>query len=191
MKKKKKEFISYINLFHKLSISSSNDNILNLIKLTDKIKKIKKYKKKIIIFGNGGSSSISSHFSVDLTKNGKVRCLNLNKNNLITCFSNDYGFEKWIEKALYYYADKGDLIILISSSGNSKNMLNAAKFANKKKLFLTTFTGMKKNNSLKKLGDLNLWVDSKAYNMIENIHQMWLLAIVDMIIGKHTYSTNR
>ena len=70
-------------------------------------------------------------------------------------------------------------------------MLNAAKFANKKKLFLTTFTGMKKNNSLKKLGDLNLWVDSKAYNMIENIHQMWLLAIVDMIIGKHTYSTNR
>jgi D-sedoheptulose 7-phosphate isomerase len=162
-----------------------------LIKLTDKIKKIKKYKKKIIIFGNGGSSSISSHFSVDLTKNGKVRCLNLNEYNLITCFSNDYGFEKWIEKALYYYADKGDLIILISSSGNSKNMLNAAKFANKKKLFLTTFTGMKKNNSLKKLGDLNLWVDSKAYNMIENIHQMWLLAIVDMIIGKHTYSTNR
>lgn len=191
MKNNKKELISYINTFHKLSALSSNSNVLNMMKLIDKIKNLKRNKKKIIIFGNGGSSSIGSHFSVDLTKNAKVRCLNLNEYNLITCFSNDYGFEKWIEKALHYYADKGDLIILISSSGNSKNMINAAKFANRNKFFLTTFTGMDKNNSLKKLGDLNLWVDSKAYNMIENIHQMWLLAIVDMIIGKHTYSANR
>ena len=65
----------------------------------------------------------------------KIRCVNYNESSLLTCFSNDYGYENWVKKAIEFYGDKGDLIILISSSGESKNMLNACKFALKKKTF--------------------------------------------------------
>ena len=87
-----------------------------------------------MIFGNGGSAAIASHVSVDMTKNIKVKAMNFNEADLITCFSNDYGYEKWIEKAIEFYGNKGDILILISSSGKSKNMLNACKAARRKKI---------------------------------------------------------
>ena len=77
--------------------------------------------------------------------------------------------------------NKEDLVILISSSGQSKNVINAAKFCKRNKIKLVTFTGFNKNNKLKKLGVLNFWVNSKKYNFVENIHQTWLLSIVDKI----------
>jgi D-sedoheptulose 7-phosphate isomerase len=72
---------------------------------------------------------MASHFSVDLTKNAGLRCINCNEADLITCFANDYGFERWGEKAVDFYGDEGDLLIVISSSGSSKNMLNGVKAA--------------------------------------------------------------
>ena len=141
-----------------------------------------------MIFGNGGSAAIASHVSVDLTKNAKIRSVNFNEADLITCFSNDYGYEKWIEKAIDFYADDKDILILISSSGKSPNMINACKAARNKKMSkIITFTGHDKDNPLSKLGDINFWIDSKAYNFVENIHQIWLLAITDLIIGKREY----
>ena len=86
-----------------------------------------------MIFGNGGSAAIASHASVDLTKNANIRAVNFNEADLITCFSNDYGYEKWIEKAIDFYADDKDVLILISSSGKSVNMINACKAARSKK----------------------------------------------------------
>ena len=79
------------------------------------------------------------------------------------------------------HINKEDLVILISSSGQSKNVINAAKFCKRNKIKLVTFTGFNKNNKLKKLGVLNFWVNSKKYNFVENIHQTWLLSIVDKI----------
>ena len=143
---------------------------------------IKKSNNKILIFGNGGSAAIASHVAVDLTKNAKIRAVNFNEADLITCFSNDYGYEKWIEKTIEFYGEQGDVVILISSSGKSKNMLNACKAAKRKKVKkIITLTGNKKNNPLSKLGDVNLWVDSNIYNHIENTHQVWLLSICDLI----------
>ena len=87
--------------------------------------------KKIIIFGNGGSAAMASHVAVDFTKAAGIRAINFNEADLITCFANDYGYEHWVAKALEAYADPGDLVILISSSGKSPNMLNGAKKAKK------------------------------------------------------------
>ena len=144
-----------------------------------------------MIFGNGGSAAIASHVSVDLTKNANIRCTNYNEADLITCFSNDYGYEKWIEKAVDFYSDQNDVLILISSSGNSKNMINACKAARNMKMSkIITFTGHDRNNPLSKLGDINFWINSKAYNFVENTHQIWLLTIVDLIIGKREYLPN-
>ena len=169
-----------------------NEDVINQLVTLKKIILKLKNNNKVIVAGNGGSAAISSHFSVDLTKNAKVRAINFNEANLITCFSNDYGYEKWIEKAVEYYCQSGDILILISSSGQSPNIINAAKFFKRNKIGkLITFTGHSKNNKLKKLGDINFWVNSKSYNLVENIHQFWLLSIVDLIIGKSLYSPNR
>ena len=151
----------------------------------------KKNNSKIMIFGNGGSAAIASHVSVDLTKNANIRSVNFNEADLITCFANDYGYEKWIEKAIDFYADDKDILILISSSGKSQNMINACKAARNKKISkIITFTGHNKDNPLSKLGDINFWINSKAYNFVENTHQVWLLTIVDLIIGKREYPPN-
>ena len=163
----------------------------DLISVKNILKETHANGKKTMIFGNGGSAAIASHFSVDLTKNARVRCTNYNESDLLTCFSNDYGYERWVEKAIEFYADEGDSLILISAGGNSPNMTNGAKQAKKNKISkIITFTGNDKNNNLTKLGDINFWVDSKAYNHIENIHQILLLSLVDLIIGKTEYPPN-
>ena len=184
-----KEFLtSYLNDFSDL-VKPDEKIIDQLGKVADLIKVISAKGNKVLIFGNGGSAAISSHFSVDLTKNAGVRCVNCNEADLITCFANDYGYERWVEKAVDFYGDEGDLLIVISSSGSSKNMLNGVKAARNGNFnAVVTFTGFADENPLRQLGDINLWADSKAYNFIENIHQVWLLAIVDLIIGSREYS---
>jgi len=139
---------------------------------------------KVIIFGNGGSAAIASHASIDFTKAAGIRAINFNESSLITCFSNDYGYERWVEKALAFYADKNDLAIFISSSGESKNMINGSKEARKMGLPVITLSGFSKENSLRRSGDINLWVNSDSYNVIETVHQIWVLSIVDYIISK-------
>ncbi len=176
--------LRYLNKYQEI-ITDSVDQKKKFIEI---YKLLKKYKnnKKIHVFGNGGSAAIASHFSMDLTNNSKIRCYNYNESSLITCYSNDFKYENWISKVIEKYGDKNDLLILISSSGMSKNMLNAAKTAKKLKFNkIVTLTGFNKKNNLKKLGDCNLWVNSKDYNVVENIHQVWLLMLVDMIKAKN------
>ena len=172
----KKYTEDYISLI--VSQLKNKNKIFNFIKLC---KQIKKNKKKIVIVGNGGSAAIASHFSVDMTKVGGIRCINFNESDLLTCFSNDYGYENWVVNALKFYADRGDMVILISSSGKSKNIVNAAKYTKNNGLKLITFTGFSKNNSINKLGHINFHVHSKNYNHIENIHQFLLLTTVDFV----------
>ncbi len=184
-----KEFLSsYLNDFSEL-VKPDEKIVDQLGKIAHLLKAVYREGKKILIFGNGGSASMASHFSVDLTKNAGVRCVNCNEPDLITCFANDYGYARWVEKAVDFYGDEGDLLIVISSSGSSENILNGVKAARNGNFnAVVTFTGFAEENPLRQLGDINLWVDSKAYNFVENIHQVWLLAIVDLIIGSREYS---
>ncbi len=178
----------YKSIFKKLNNLINNTDINSLEKIALALKTLKKKNKKVLVMGNGGSAAISSHISVDLTKNAKIRSVNFNEADLITCFSNDYGYQKVFSKSLEFYADKGDIVIIISSSGKSKNLIEAAKFCKKNNIQLFTFTGFSKSNPLRKMGSINLWVNSRAYNIVENIHQIWLLSIVDRIIGRTEYS---
>jgi D-sedoheptulose 7-phosphate isomerase len=146
--------------------------------------------KKVIIAGNGGSAAMASHCAVDFTKSAGIRCINFNEADLITCLSNDYGYENWLERALGFYADPGDLIILISSSGKSPNMVQGGRYASSRGLTVVTFTGFDERNPLKQLGDLNFWVESRAYNVVEMTHHIWLLAVCDLINGSAEYSAS-
>ena len=163
--------------------------IRTLIKVKDTLVTASEIGKKVIIVGNGGSAAMASHICVDLTKNVGIRSINFNEFDLITCFANDYGYEKWVEKAVEFYGDERDVFIGISSSGSSVNILNGCLAARKKGFSkVITFSGMQAENPLRQLGDINLWANSMAYNHIENIHQIWLLAVVDLIIGKAEYT---
>ena len=182
---------NYIDDFSKLINENSNQYLDDLLKIAEIFQNVKDDGKKILIFGNGGSSAIASHFSVDITKNAGYRCVNFNEADLITCFSNDYGYEEWVKRAVEFYGDEGDVFIGISSSGSSKNILYGCEAARKAEFSkIITLSGMDADNPLRQLGDINLWVNSKAYNHVENIHQFWLLAVVDTIIGKAEYSAN-
>jgi len=161
-----------------------------LIKVAELAKKTAESGKKLIIAGNGGSAAMASHVCVDFTKVAKIRAINFNEADLLTCFSNDYGYEYAYQKAVEFYGDKGDMLILISSSGNSPNILNAAQYGKKVGLNVVTFSGFKTSNYLKKLGDINLWVDCESYNIVEMTHHIMLLSVVDYIVGDIYYSAN-
>jgi D-sedoheptulose 7-phosphate isomerase len=175
---RKNYFKKYLDKFAKILIDYSDEDFLKIVKI---LREIKKNKKKVILVGNGGSAAMASHVSVDLTKISKIRAINFNESDLLTCFSNDYGYENWVQKALSFYADKGDLLICISSSGKSKNIINGAKFAKKIGCKVVTLTGFNQKNEVRKIGHINLWLNSKNYNLIEMTHHIWLLAIVDFI----------
>lgn len=170
--------------FDEISKKLNSVDIKLLNKVIDLLLEANEKKRKVIIVGNGASAAIASHISVDLTKNAKVRAINFNEADLITCFANDFGYERWVEKAIEFYADRNDVVILISSSGRSKNIINGALKAKELGLSVITLSGFKKENPLKRLGDINLWVDSNIYNVVETIHNMWLSAIVDKISEK-------
>ena len=183
----KKFITNYFNNFSKL-VQPSKELILDLIKIKDVLINTSASGKKAILVGNGGSAAIASHVSVDLSKNAGIRSINFNEADLITCFANDYGFEQWVVKAVEFYGDKGDVFIAISSSGSTMNILNGCEAAKRKKFAsVITLSGFEPDNPLRHLGDINLWVNSKAYNFVETIHQLWLLIVVDLIIGKTEY----
>lgn len=179
--KKIKSFDNYLETYKNLLSIKSNlkENIEKIFQI---FLEIKKKNNRVFFFGNGGSASICSHIATDLVKNVKIKSFSLHDFNLITCFSNDFGFQNWISKAIDRYAiRRKDIVILISSSGKSKNMLKAAKFCKINNIYLITLTGFSKNNPLKKLGNINLWVNSNSYNFVEVAHLQVLAYIVDKI----------
>ena len=174
-------FDQFYDLINNKVKSIDSNKLIDLAKL---IRTTKLNSGKVIIVGNGGSAAIASHVAIDLTKAANIRSINFNEASLLTCFSNDYGYENWVQQALDFYADKNDIIILVSSSGQSQNIINGAKKALAMKLPLITLTGFSDDNPLNKLGDINFWVDSSTYNVVESVHQMWLLSVIDYLINE-------
>ena len=165
----------------RISELMSNLDNNTFIQAESLLKNVQVNNAKVIIAGNGGSAAIASHISVDFTKACGIRSVNFNEADLITCYANDYGYENWVVEALNSYLDPEDLVILISSSGTSDNIVNAAKFCKQSDTTLITLSGFKQHNPLSKLGNLNVWVDSTAYNFIEMVHHIWLVGLVDKI----------
>lgn len=144
---------------------------------------------KLMFAGNGASASTSEHGAVDFTKQGKVRAITFHDPNLITCFANDYGYDNWMAKAIEHHASPQDAVVLISVSGNSPSVVNAAKYAKSVGLPVVSFTGRKPDNPLKQLADIDFFVPSNAYNVVECIHCIWLTAAIDLLIGNSVYET--
>ena len=172
------------------ALSLDKDLYDNIVKTKILFEKCAKRKGKVVFFGNGGSAAIASHLSVDLNKNAKIPSISFNDPGIITCYANDFGYKNWISKTIELSLTSKDVVVLISSSGKSLNILNAAKYTKKKKIQTITLSGMNKKNDLKKMGAVNFWVDSKSYNIIETAHQFFMMAVIDLIIGKAEYKAS-
>ncbi|MBF0466414.1 MAG: SIS domain-containing protein [Nitrospirae bacterium] len=139
-------------------------------------------RRKVMFIGNGGSAAIASHMAIDFWKNGRIKATAFNDPSLLTCIANDYGYEFVFEKPIEMFADNGDVLIAISSSGNSKNILNGADMAVKKSCPVITLSGFKPDNPLRKKGGINFYVPSNVYGIVEVIHQYICHLILDTIM---------
>ena len=179
------DYSSYLKQYNKSIYELINNVNANLIEQSVQlIQKSINNKSKVYIVGNGGSASIASHVSVDFAKVARVPSSTFNNSNLITCFANDYGYENWVVEAIKAYTNINDLIILISSSGTSKNIVNAAQYCKDNNIDLITLSGFTKDNPLSTLGNVNFHIESTEYNYIEMSHHIILLALVDIFAKK-------
>ena len=164
-----------------------DENKVNLNKCIEVLKYTKVDNKNIFIIGNGGSSAIADHMAIDFTKNAGLKAFSLTGAPTITTFANDYGYENMFKKALEHYCEKGDVIIAISGTGCSKNILKACEYAKNNNMEIISFSGFEKENPLNTKGDINFYVESKAFGYLEIIHNLLLHYLCDAIIGKSEY----
>ena len=141
--------------------------------------------------GNGASASIAEHGAVDFSNRARSAASpSAAPISAITCFSNYFGYYHWMAKAVEHYADDGDAVVRISVSGRSPSVVNAAKYAKSRGMPVVAFTGAASDNALRQLADVDFWLGSKAYNIVECVHMMWMMAVVDMLVGKAEYTVS-
>ena len=152
--------------------------------LVDTFSKYKEKGSHLFFIGNGGSSAIASHMTADFMKNGGMNTYSLYDNAVTTCMGNDYGYEYIFSRPLDFLAREGDLLVAVSSSGNSQNIINAIETARAKGASIITFTGFEPDNKVKQMGEINVYVPCKKYGIVESIHNLILQQIVDIIMER-------
>ena len=152
--------------------------------LVDIFAKHKNGSTQLFFIGNGGSSAIASHMTADFMKNGGMNTYSLYDNAVTTCMGNDYGYEHIFSKPMEFLVREGDLLVAISSSGNSPNIINAINIAKTKGAFVITLTGFCPDNRAKQLGDINVYVPCEKYGIVESIHNLILQQVVDVIMNR-------
>lgn len=151
--------------------------------LSSLMAKVKGSPAKFIFIGNGGSASIASHMAEDFTKTAGVRAVTFNDSALLTCFANDYGWEKVFGAAVTAYGLPGDVLVAISSSGNSANVVEAVDRAKESGIVPVTFSGFSPDNVLRARGTINFWVPSHEYGFVETAHAALLHSALDIFRG--------
>ena len=184
----KKYLATFTETIKTLVISDNDGNFLGedilWSILLNKLDETKSKNASIYLVGNGGSNGIISHASVDFLNTCKIKAVPLTDSSQLTCFANDYGYENIFSKPLDILISQDDILIAISSSGSSKNIINAIRVAKSKDAFILTLSGFKQDNPLNQLGDLNLWINSTHYGMIEIAHSLLLHFISDKFSNK-------
>lgn len=138
---------------------------------------------KVMWIGNGGSAAISSHGAIDYWRTGAIKSVCFNDGALLSCIGNDFGYEAVFEKSIEMFAEPGDLLVAISSSGQSKNIINGIKAAREKGCKVITLSGFLPENPLRTLGDFNFYVPSTHYGHVELTHGMICHSFLDLYMA--------
>jgi len=168
--------ISTIVTQEKYSQLSLEDGLIKAQKL---IADIKKEKRDLYIIGNGGSAAIASHAAIDFMNVGEISAHTLHDSATFTCMANDYGYRNVFSNIVKLILKPKDILISISSSGQSENIINAAESAKQIGSTVITLSGFNKNNPLRRMGDINFWCSSKDYGIVEIAHQFILHNLSD------------
>lgn len=180
----------YLNYFKSItqglekSLYFKNNNISDPEIFFNNIKsilnKLKETKSKVYFFGNGASAAFANHMALDFSKNGKILARSLSDSALLTALSNDYSYENaMLEFLKIEGVNKEDLIITISSSGNSPNIISVLNYCKENKITTLALSGLKNDNKSIFLADYSIYVPLKTYGMVECIHQIFLHLILD------------
>jgi D-sedoheptulose 7-phosphate isomerase len=134
---------------------------------------------KVIFIGNGGSAAIASHQAIDYWRNGGFPAIAFSDDAMLTCISNDFGYEQVFSKPIATFAQSGDILFAISSSGQSANILAGAHQGVKTGCHVITLSAFKSDNPLRQIGDLNFYVPTMAYGYAEILHLCVCHCILD------------
>lgn len=189
---------NYIDDLHRLFTQTKatdargNGMILQdaLIKSAEMAVKANSLGNKMIFVGNGGSAAVASHKALDYWFTGRVKGIAFADHAFLTCISNDFGYQNVFAKQIEVFAQKGDILFAISSSGNSENIIQAVKSARSHGCPVFTFSGFKETNRLRQLGDLNFYVPVQHYNKVESLHLLLCDCILEVIVNNGSSHIN-
>ena len=171
-------------LIAKMEVTDKENNVFEMDEAFRMFKslllQVKKDNGIVYLVANGGSVGIASHFCTDLVKTLQIPANTLFDSNILTCLANDFGYEKCYSYILNILLREQDLLVGISSSGNSKNIINAVEIAHQKQAKIVTLSGFSQYNNLRKMGDLNFWLDKIDYGLVEMGHFFILHTMIDL-----------
>lgn len=184
-------FASYAKALNQALVSASARDLegreldieVGLQQWTDLSKGIRETKHRQWICGNGASAAFANHMALDFTKNGGVPTQSVSDSALITALANDMGVESIFAGPIGWLAESGDLLVTVSSSGNSPNILRAIETARDKGMKVVTLSGLKPDNQSRQSGDLNFYVPGKTYGVVECAHQVLLHMWLDQFLN--------
>lgn len=185
-------FFNYLDELHSLlrnahGLHSGKEiPMTNLMDLwTAETRKIAEDKKKIFLIGNGASATMAEHFGFDAMQNGKLNTVNFSETSYLTAISNDISFERLFLLKLERLAHPGDMLISISSSGNSPNIVKALEYAREYCMFTVTLSAMQSDNKSRQLGDLSIYVPAPTYGIAESAHSAIMHCWLDMYLERY------
>jgi D-sedoheptulose 7-phosphate isomerase len=166
--------------------TTSSQNTLSTTEMVKKvvyrIEKLSQNGNQLFWVGNGGSAAIAEHSALDFLRTANIKSRAFNDGPLLTCLSNDFGYATVFQKPLEIFAAGGDVLVAISSSGSSVNILNAVSAATAIGCFLITLSGFAPDNPLRKLGDINFYVPVCHYGYVELIHGILCHSFLDLLM---------
>lgn len=154
-----------------------------LASAVQRLLEVQALQRKAMVIGNGGSAAIASHMQTDLCHSLKIRALVFNEPPLLTALANDNGYENAFQRLVDLWAEAGDVLVAISSSGRSPNILNACWAAREKGCWILTFSGFGADNPLRGAGDLNIYVPNSDYGAVESAHAVLVHHLTDRVLA--------
>ena len=180
-------FAEAARMLMSVEVTDGDGNVIDVESFVDiaieKCRRAHSSGNKVMFVGNGASASHASHMAADFSKNGRIRSIAFNDAAALTCYANDYSYEEVFSKQIEIHGQAGDILVAISSSGESENIVLAARAARKIGASVITLSGFEAGNRLRKLGDLNAWVPSPDYGFVEIAHLGIIHSIVDLAVS--------
>ena len=180
-------FAEAARMLMSVEVTDADGNVIDVESFVDmaieKCRRAHSSGNKVMFVGNGASASHASHMAADFSKNGRIRSIAFNDAAALTCYANDYSYEEVFSKQIEIHGQAGDILVAISSSGESENIVLAARAARKIGASVITLSGFDAGNRLRKLGDLNAWVPSPDYGFVEIAHLGIIHSIDDLAVS--------